>query len=322
MFHRRVVSFLLAVVLLGLLAGCAGTPPGAGELLEGAAPNFDSFTLRLPRIYVQYAEGEGGYAEPAVWGMRASQLESWFGLDLGMLKIPQFYMDWLKASDVQHIELVHDGAGLFAYVNGEAMPYVAWDAESVGLSAELAEGFGVSSGDLMTRLLPMVRHVGLDIVVQMPLQAGAEIIPYRDPASGLMETTAAPEIEEPEAELKLAMAYDDNGVPTVWGMSAEILQPMIGYTPGQIDPQYIAQLKQAGVQRVAVQTLGDGLFFFVNDRPLPNVAWSKEHLTNALDLYAQMNEASWVPNEAFVGMVRELVLQMCNSDILLIIDFP
>ncbi len=52
------------------------------------------------------------------------------------------------------------------------------------------------------------------------------------------------------------------------------------------------------------------------------MAWSKEHLTNALDLYAQMNEASWVPNEAFVGMVRELVLQMGNSDILLIIDFP
>jgi len=322
MFNRRAVSFVLVVVLLGLLAGCAGAPPGTGELLEGTAPNFDSFTLRLPRIYVQYAEGEEGYAEPAVWDMRASQLESWFGLDLGMLKIPQFYMDWLKASDVQHIELVHDGAGLFVYVNGEAMPYVAWDAESVGLAAELAEGFGVSSGDLMTRLLPMVRHVGLDIVVQMPLQAGAEIIPYRDPAGGLMETTAAPEIEEPEAELKLAMAYDDSGVPTVWGMSAEILQPMIGYTPGQIDPQYIAQLKQAGVQQVAVQTLGDGLFFFVNDRPLPNVAWSKEHLTNALDLYAQMNEASWVPNEAFVGMVRELVLQICNSDILLIVEFP
>lgn len=322
MFHRRIVSFLLAAVLLGLLAGCAGAPTDAGESLEGAAPSFDSFTLRLPRIYVQYVQSAEGSAEPAVWGMRASQLESWFGLDLGMLKIPQFYMDWLKASDVQHIELVHNGAGIFAYVNGKPMPYVAWDAESVGLAADLVQGFGVSSGDLMTRLLPLVRHIGLDIVVQMPLQAGAEIIPYRDPAGGLMETTAAPEIEEPQAELKLAMAYDDSGVPTVWGMSAEILQPIIGYTPGQIDPQYIAQLKLAGVQRVAVQTRGDGLFLFVNDRPLPNVALSKEHLTNALDLYAQMNEASWVPNEAFVGMVRELVLQMGNSDILLIIEFP
>ena len=315
MLHKRVASLVVVVVLLGLLTGCAAAPGGSADMLEGLAPQLESFSLRLPRMYVLYVENGGEYAEPSVWGMRASQLESWFGLDLSMVKIPQFYMDWLKASNVQHVEVVHEGSGMYVYVNGEPTPYVAWDAESMGLVSQLMEPLGVPNGALIGRLLPLLRRIGLDIVVQMPLAPGADVIAYRNPEAGLMASDASAALAEPAAELKLSMSYDANGVPSFLGLSAALLQPMVGATPGQLDPQLIGQLKAAGVERLGVQIRGDGLYIFLNDQALPNVAWSEDHLGTALDLYAEMNATSWVPNPNFVYMVRELVTQVTNSDV-------
>ena len=137
-----------------------------------------------------------------------------------------------------------------------------------------------------------------------------------------METSAAAEVQEPGMVLKLQASYDENGVPSLLGMSAGLLQPMMGYTPGALDPGLIAQLKGAGIAGVTLRTQGNGLFIYVNDQPLPNIAWSKEHLANALDLYEQMNRTSWVPNADFVNMVRELVFQVGNSDVQLTIALP
>jgi len=315
---RRVVPLLMVAALLGLLTGC-GSPPSAQAVLEEIT-GVETFMLKLPRIYLQYVENGKGEGEPALFGIRASLIESWFGADLSMVKIPAFYMDWIQNSNLQHVELVYGGEGIFAYVNGKPTPYLAWDGESVGRAADMAELFYPSSG-VIQRLLPILRHIGLDIVVQMPLADGAAAIPYRDAKGGLMETTAAAEVAEPSAEVNLEIAYDARGVPSVLGMSADMLQPMMGYTPGQLAPGYIALLKQAGVEKIALQTRGDGVFLFVNDQPLPNVAWSKEHLNNAVDVYAAMNAASWAPNADFVNMVREVVLQFGNSDVLVVIHF-
>jgi hypothetical protein len=312
---------MVVVVLLGMLTGCSAAPSGGATPMEPAATDAGDFVFRLPRLYVLYVETADGYAEPTLWGMSASQIESWFGLDLSMVKIPQFYMDWMKASDVQHFELVYDGEGIFLFGNGMPMPYLGWNADSLDLVGRLMGPFGVPNSDLIRRLLPLLRHIGLDIVVQMPLAAGAEIIPYRDPAAGLMATTASPEIDDPAAELKLAVSYDDSGVPSLLGMSAAVLQPFMGSTPGQLDPQLIAQMKQAGVSQLSFQIQGDGVFVRVNNEPLPNVAWSEEHLANALDLYQQMNETSWVPNADFVSMVRELVFQIGRADVRLDVNF-
>jgi len=321
MFRKRIGLLIAAMLLLGLTSGCAGgLPTDLEELTSGLLPS--SFVLKLPTIYIEYREMADGSAEPTLSGIGASLVESWFGIDLGTVKIPAFYVDWIKASNLQHIEILTDAEGFFAYANGMPMPYVAWDAEGLLLAADLAEAFGVANMGTIKTGLPWLQRVGLDFVVQMPTAAGAEIISYRDARSGLLATTAAPELVNPIGELKLHMAYDEEGNPSLLGLPAAALQSMLGFTPGQIDPQIIARLQQAGIESLTLQTRGDGLFIFVNDQALPNVAWSEEHLTNALDLYARMNEVSWTPNEGFVSMVRELVLQTANFDIQLVVDFP
>ncbi|HUW15007.1 MAG TPA: hypothetical protein VM537_35140 [Anaerolineae bacterium] len=320
MFRKRIGLLISAMLLLGLVSGCAGVAPGDLEgLTSGLLP--ESFVLKLPTIYVEYLETPDGSAEPSLSGIGASLIESWFGVDLSTVKIPAFYVDWIKDSNLQHIEILTDDGGFFFYANGMPLPYMAWDAESLAAAADLAGAFGVANIATIKTGLPWLQRVGLDIVVQMPLSDDPKIIAYRDARAGLLATTAAPEIKDPVGEIKLHMAYDEEGYPSVLGLPAQALQAMLGFTPGQMDPQIIAQLKQTGVESLTLRTRGDGLFIFMNDQPLPNVAWSPEHIVNALDLYAQMNEVSWVPNEGFVTMVRELVLQTTNFAIELVVDF-
>ena len=323
MLHKKIVRLFLVVSLMGLLTGCAATAPSPQEMLEEIAPAFESFTFRLPRLYLQYVDNEQGEGEPMIAGISASTIESWFGLDLSMVKIPKFYVDWLKASDLQHIELVYDGnEGIFAYANGKPMPYLAWDGQSLALAADMVEAFNVPNASLIKRVLPFVQRIGLDVVVQMPLAGGCAVIPYRDEYAGLLETTAAPEIAEPSARLQVEIVYDQDGVPSVLGLSADLLAEMGYGIPGQLPAETIAMLQAANIQYVTLQTQGNGLFLYANDQLLPNVAWSEDHLTNAVDLYAQMNASSWVANEAFVNMVQELVFAVGNSDILLVVRLP
>jgi len=319
---RRIVRLLLVVALMGLLTGCATTSSLSEKVVREVAPTVEEFVLRLPRIYVQYVKNGAGAWEPSIWGIKASDIEYWTGADLGMLKIPDFYMDWLKDSNVQHIEVVQNGDGIFIFVNGQPLPHLAWSGESISYAAEVAEAFQVPNAPLLRTLLPLLRHIGLDVVVQMPLQEGAEPIPYRDAKQELTGVKAQSAVEEPSVQLHLEITYDEEGVPYIWGMSAELLGAMGYGVPGKLPPETVAALKEAGIQRIALQTKGDGLFLFINDRPLPHIAWSEDHLSNAVNLYAVMNATSWVPNEAFVSAVQELVLQLGNSDILLVVNFP
>lgn len=316
MARKGIALLIVCTLVVGMVSGCTGLPAGSSDMLAGAVGVLpESFALKLPPIYLQYVETADGSAEPSVLGLGASLLESWFGLNLGMVKIPAFYVDWLKASNIQHLEIVTDPEGVFAYANGKPTPYVAWDGDSLALAANVAEAFGVANVGALKSALPWITRIGLDIVVQLPLAEGAEFIPFRDMTAGVAVSTAAPAIENPVGEIKLQVDYNEAGQPSLLGLPLAVLQPMMGTTPGQLDPAMIARMKQAGVQSLTLKTQGDGLFIYANDQPLPGIAWDKEHLLNALDIYSEMNEASWMANAAFVSMIRELVMQTANFDV-------
>jgi hypothetical protein len=234
-----------------------------------------------------------------------------------MVKIPASYVDWIKAGNIQHIEVVFTSKGIFAYGNGKRKPYLAWDDDSLGLAAELAGAVGVPNVASLESLMRWMRRYNLDIVVQLPVADGAEIIPYRDTRSSLLDTAVPP--EAPREEIRLHVRYNNDGVPTIIGSPAATLR---GYKPPRVDREFISQMKQAGVRRLAVQTRWEQMFIFVNNRPRPNVAWSTDQLISALGLYQNMHPDSWATNAAFVNMVRQVVLEMTDYDFHLVVDFP
>ena len=300
------------------LSGCAAGPAVSAETVESF---LGSIVIRLPRMYVVYDDT----GDPSVFGVKASTVETWIAPwtgpnSLWMVKIPPYYMDWIKAANVQHIEGVWDSEGIFFFVNSEPLPYLAWDGESLDYVGQMAETFGVPYAGLVRRLLPLLQHIGLDLVVQMPLAGGATTIPCRDVGGGLMEAMEATEaITEPSALLDTEMVYDERGAPSVAGLSAQSLELLAGYSLESVnlDPSVLASLQAANVQHVTLMTRSNGLHLFVNGYALPSLVWSDEHLNNAVNLYVQSNAPS-----STVERVKGSVLQITRADVRLVIRFP
>jgi len=323
MRKRTFLSVALAMVVLISLSGCAVSPAAP---MEGEPISPQAFTFRLPRLYVLYDVT----GEPSVFGIKASTLETMLTPFAGpnslwMVKIHPYYMDWIKAANVQHIEAVWDKGGLFLFVNGKAMPYLAWDADSLAQAGLMTEMFGTAyygNGALLVRrLLPLLQHIGLDLIVQMPLADGATPIPYRSPKASLMEVSGvAQAMAEPSATVNLEVVYDERGIPYLAGISAEAVEMFTGPNTlwmAKLAPEAVDSLQAANIQHMALTTRSNGLHILVNGQTLPFLAWDEEHLNNALDLYVQSN----APSE-YVNMVRETASQIGRADVRMVIRFP
>ncbi|MBC8450365.1 MAG: hypothetical protein H8D78_21740 [Chloroflexi bacterium] len=284
-----------------------------------AAPAVES--VPLPALYVVYDDA----GEPSVFGLQASDIEAWLAPWVGpdslwMLRIHPFYINWIKAANVQHIEGVLDSKGIFLFVNGEPLPYLAWDGESLDHVSQMAQTFAVPYADLIRPYLPLLRHIGLDIVIQMPLAEGATPIPYRDPRIGLMEVTEAPQaISKPPVVTHMEVVYDERGVPHIGGISVETLEALTGVSLWgvKLDPTVMAYLQAANIQHITLMREPEGLHLLVNGRDLPFLAWDEELLSNALDLYVRSNAPS-----PMVDLVKEGLREVSRSDVKLTIRFP
>jgi len=319
MMHKRAVLWVLVLTMI-VLVSFSGCAPGTAASVEAAAPS-EAFTIRLPRMYVVYDDT----GDPSIFGIKASTVESWLAPWVGpnslwMLKIHPFYMDWIKAANIQHIEGVWDSKGIFFFVNGKPLPYLGWDSEGLAYMGQMMETFGVPYGRLIRRLLPLLQHIGLDIMVQMPLAEGATPIPYRDVKAGLMEVPETSEATaEPAAVVHLEVVYDEDGVPSMAGISAKDLEAVTGYSlwAVKLDPTVLASLQAANIQHVALTMHSNGLRLLVNGRALASLVWSEEHLNNAVDLYVQANAPGPI-----IDMVKESVLQVGHADVRLVVRFP
>ena len=159
--RKRAVLYVLvlSMVMSISLSGCS---VGSATPLESVRESLESFSIRLPRMYVVYDES----GDPSVFGLKASTIEGMLEPLMGpnslwMLKIHPYYMDWIGKAQLQHVEAVWDTDGIFLFVNGEAMPHIAWDADSLDYAGQMAQIFGAPYGALIRRIAVSYTHLTL-----------------------------------------------------------------------------------------------------------------------------------------------------------------
>ncbi len=146
------IAMLVAVVLL---VGC-------GSAAQPAPPKTpEPFMLALPRLVVT-VDNDGN---PKVFGLSPAT----FGMDA---KLPKPLVDSLVAGDVQHIEARVVGDGLKLFANGKPLPYIGWNDEGLIQGVDLAQAFTGQDLGAAKKLLPILRRLGLDVVVRLPKKAG------------------------------------------------------------------------------------------------------------------------------------------------------
>jgi hypothetical protein len=306
-FFRIVALMMIAALLLSACG--AATATTADEM----TPSGQRFLLALPRLVMDVDDS----GQVTLGGLGMDDLSSLIpGMAMEPIAINPYYVDWMKNTDVQHVELVHTNNGIFLYVNGELLPYLAWDGESLSNVGSVAGMANIPYAQLISLLVPIIERTGLDVALRFPTQEGAEPIAMRDPE-------AAPEPVMAEAGpssviTHIDVDYDANGVPMIAGItSRDLLAATNVGLPVDLTPESIAAIQQYGIENLRLISANDGIYISVNDMPLPHIAYDTNVLDSAAGLYAQVN-----PDSPYINLANLLLPQLANVDFDMKVSFP
>jgi hypothetical protein len=270
------------------------------------------FMIALPRIVVNF-DANGS---PSVLGLSLTDVGKYSGMNLSSMQLNKFYIDWMMAADVQHLELRQTGNGIILFVNGKAMPHLGWSDAALQQATDFAGLFNVQNTGMIKKFLPIVRRLGLDLVLTFPRAEGVAEIPLVDPDVAVA-TVAQPSTEPASAIVQFEVKYDENGVPGILGITAADLAAMGISAPLALHPAYVALLQQNNIQTMELRGKSDGVFLYVNGQPLPNIVWDDTFLNNAVGVYAQMN-----PQSPYIDIAKTVVPLMNKADIAIMVHFP
>ena len=278
---RLLFSFLILMLLASMVAAC-----GAEEPVTLTDENAD-FVLALPRVVVDI-DSDG---MPSVAGI-SPRLLALVGIDVSQFAMDPAYVEWFTQANVQHIEFVQKDDGIFIFVNGVLMPHLGWSTDELTTLTNTLTKLNMVKPEFQSVLnlvVPLIQHTGLDLALRFPKQPTAEEIPLRDVNTPIAAPTKA-EAESPVAIVKARVTFDENGVPSILGVSTEELTNagLADLRNVGLAPDTIQALQDAGIYSVSVKTTPEGLVFWINDEQLPYLVWNDEYLNQAADLYSQL----------------------------------
>jgi hypothetical protein len=308
MMQKSVFAILVIVTLL--LAACGpAMQPAAGPATESG----EVFMIALPRIVVDFDE----MGTPSIAGLKLSDLQR-YGVYTGNFQLSKFYVDWMTAANIQHVELRQTGNGIVLFVNAKALPHLGWSDQSLTRMANFATMFNVQNTQMLAKFLPIVRRLGLDLVLRFPKAPGAAEVALVNPDEAVKVVAAQPS-GPASAVVQFEIKYDENGVPGILGITAADLAAMGISAPLALAPDAVRSLQYYNIQTMELRGKGDGLFIYVNGEPLPNIVWDDALLNNTADIYVQMNPGA--PAQ-YQELARTAVPLINKADIAIMVHFP
>ncbi|MDI9548051.1 MAG: hypothetical protein QM346_10685, partial [Chloroflexota bacterium] len=240
-----------------------------------------------------------------------------FGFNIGMVLQPALIQQ-LQAANIQKLEARIGYNGIHVYANGEDMPYIEWDQQKTETLQQVIRSMpGVPNGDLIANLLPWTRKIGLGAALHLPVPSGtAKLnIPRWKGETAVRRTTAA---ETTIGPITIgSLVFDENGQAIIEGIPASTLEQLTGgpVLP-TLDANTLGILNSLGVDSVRIATHPNGINLFLNDRPLPGIAYDSASLGR---LQAQLG--AFIPDPAMLEMVNQVVPLLPGADISAAISF-
>lgn len=289
------LAILLLLILSLALASCGG-----GE--EEAVPEEDQAPPTLPRISVEIDEN----GVPSVLGLSVETIGNLLRQDLSAYYLPADLVQQLVDAGIQHLEVVAVGDGIYLFSNGQPLPYLAMDEEARGNIEDLAQLADVPNATAIQWVTDnILTRASLPLVLQMPVPEGTDEVPLRDTRTlaRVKIDTAEAGVDAPSLVFYADVALDDNGEPTLAGLSlSEIQQALLAegvnvdLSAAIVDPALVQSLRAAGVQNLQVETEPDGMHLYMNGEALPRLAWDEERLRNAVTLYESLEgDSPYIP---------------------------
>lgn len=320
-------GWIVSLLIVGALAltACGARPVPSTS--PGETTDSQAFRVELPRITIEIDEK----GTPSLMGMTLADLSKLTGGSIVSFQLSEAQVAQLQANNIQHVELLHRGDGLYLFVNGKSLPYVKWDQNTLQNTAKMLQTFdvqfnGMRLADWVPTLLPMVRSVGLDIVLMFPLKEGASKIEVRPEDQEPTVPAAATGERQAAAVVRLPIVYDASGAPQVIGRGGQMYRPdpaalaQMGLTnlPIYLTPDTIQALMANNVQFMTIQSTSAGLQVTVNNDALPLIGWGETELQNALDLA----KGAGTVDAATLDLIARFAPFLANLDLTIYMEFP
>jgi hypothetical protein len=297
-------SLLVLLVLALFVAGCSG--PAVPVPRSPLGELGEKFQISLPRLTVNIADD----GTPSILGLSPAILK-FAGVDTEAFKFPPDTVERLSQANVQHIEVAVVEGGLRIWVNGEPLPFIQTDPDSLQRAVQLLGALEVGPTATLERILPIVTRLGLDLVLRFPVQSGAAEIPLT--TVGEARAPALAPLTDPASVVAmLEVKYDEQGKPSVMGIDAS--QAM-----GQVlSPELIAKLQAQNIQTLEFRNIPSGLTIYMNGEPLPTLQWDTALLSNATELATQVLPA----DSAVRPLIEAFLPTLDRADVDIMIHLP
>jgi hypothetical protein len=328
----KIVLFVLLVASAFATGGC-GARAGAGETAV-IAPLTDQLggaplLADLPALVVTYdATGMPSLGETPLASLQALSSNTL----LNQLTLDAATLDRLAAAGIQHIQFSNTPSGIRILVNGEALPTLVWDAESLDALLELLAPLEPAAVASLGGLLNTVTNLGAGLVIRLPVPPGAAPLPLI--AFGAGSNAAAAEAAQVDfldrtgvaPVLQIPVLYAADGTWTVQGLSDTQWQALTGLPFGyvRLNPELVDGAIAAGVNQVVIWTDAEGIHITLGERELPYLRWADGGIRTLLELLLRLGVVENAAlDEATLDLLAEQWLPALQSTALrIVVTFP
>ncbi|RLT44570.1 MAG: hypothetical protein DWI57_03155 [Chloroflexi bacterium] len=281
---RTVVAVLIASLILGACSGGSGS---------------GSTMFNLPSVPVTVDENGNGKA---------------LGFPVGYVGLQPALIAQLQQANVQQLEIRIGYHGIFIYANGQALPYIQWNDESVALLQDVLSK--TAGAERAATALPWLRRIGVGVRLKLPLAAGAtalEIPRWKGEELVTTETPAATTIGPIQFG---GLAYDAAGNPSLEGVALSEIEQSLGASLGLNLPPMVMQILTAvNAQQLTVATQPNGIDLSIDGKPLPGIAYDTARLNSILPIIGPL------AGPAMADTLATVIPQLPGADIDLIVSF-
>ena len=248
------------------------------------------------------------------------------------LSLPPIWVQHFTASNLQHLRVANGDEGILLFANGQRIPSLVWEEESLAATGEAVSALGLGVPAL-NRVLPLVRNFNLGVVLRFPVQEGAELIPLSG-AGESEEVTMARMLQQQVLEtfggslptIDIPILYHADGSWTL-GELSDVDWTVLTSTPFyalRLPPDLISGLTNSGIYTVTLTTDPDGIHIALNGIGLPYLSWGSGEVQNVLALSKQLgvfdSVSMLVPGadmDSVLSLVENLlpIIQATNANI-------
>jgi hypothetical protein len=314
------------------LGGC-GARAGAGETAV-IAPLTDQLggaplLADLPALVVDYSST----GEPSLGDTPLSDLQALIPPALlSQLRLDAATIELLTTAGIQHVQVSNTPTGFRLLVNGEALPTLVWDANSLDTLLDLLAPIEPDAIASLGNLLDTITNLGIGVVIRFPVAEGAQPLPLV--AEG--ETSNAAAAAEAQAAFlaqaggapifQIPVIYAADGTWTVEGLTDTEWQALTGLPFGyvRLNPDLVEGAVRAGIDRVVVWTDADGIHVTLGDRELPYLRWADGGIRTLLDLLVRLDVLSGdqLDPQALDLLLEQWLPALQATNLRIVVNFP